>query len=141
MKAYKMAALKRAVLIVLMSAMVVTPSSVRAGQAAAKGTTPPAQAVDKVNDDDTDQAQKQEEAKQRERERQEREQERQERERERADRLYEKGTRALDKRQYEDAAKLFDELIQKGGDRVEGAHYWKAYAEYKQGQFKEALAT
>jgi len=145
MKAYKMEALKRAVLIVLMSAMVLTPSSLRAaqnaGQAAAKGTTPPAQAVDKVNDDDTDQAQKQEEAKQRERERQEREQERQERERERADRLYEKGTRALDKRQYEDAAKLFDELIQKGGDRVEGAHYWKAYAEYKQGQFKEALAT
>ena len=152
MKAYKMEALKRAVLIVLISAMVVTPSSVRAGQAAAKGATQPAQAVDKVDDDDTDQAQKQEEAKERERERQEqerekiqeqqeREQERQERELERAVRVYEKATRALDKRQYEDAVKLFDELIKKGGDRVEGAYYWKAYGEFKHGQFKEALAT
>ena len=136
MKAYKMAALKRAVLIVLMSAMVVTPSSVRAGQAAAKGATHPAQAGNKVDDDDTDQAQKQEEAKER-----EREQERQERELERAVRVYEKATRALDKRQYEDAVKLFDELIKKGGDRVEGAYYWKAYGEFKHGQFKEALAT
>src|SRR5438034_6245540 len=75
MKAYKMEALKRAVLIVLISAMVVTPSSVRAGQAAAKGATQPAQAVDKVDDDDTDQAQKLEEAKARERERQEQERE------------------------------------------------------------------
>ena len=152
MKAYKMAALKRAVLIVLMSAMVVTPSSVRAGQAAAKGATQAAQALDKVDNDDTGQAQKQEEAKERERERQEqerekiqaqqeREQERQERELERAVRVYEKATRALDKRQYEDAVKLFDELIKKGGDRVEGAYYWKAYGEFKHGQFKEALAT
>ncbi len=152
MKAYKMEALKRAVLIVLISAMVVTPSSVRAGQAAAKGATQPAQAVDKVDDDDTDQAQKLEEAKARERERQEkerekiqeqqeREQERQQREREHAVRMYEKATKALDKRQYEDAVKLFDELIQKGGDRVEGAYYWKAYGEFKHGQFKEALAT
>src|SRR2546430_704925 len=152
MKGYKMETLKRAVLIVLLSAMVVTPSSVRAGQAAAKGATQVAQALDKVDNDDTGQAQKQEEAKERERERQEqerekiqeqqeREQERQERELERAVRVYEKATRALDKRQYEDAVKLFDELIKKGGDRVEGAYYWKAYGEFKHGQFKEALAT
>ena len=72
---------------------------------------------------------------------QERERDRKERERESIDRTYESGTRALDKRQWEQAAEAFEGVIQKGGDRKEGAYYWRAYAEYKQGKGDEALAT
>ena len=151
MKAYPMETLKKAVLIALLLVMAPTAGSLRAAQTAArvvdKGPTPATQAEDK--DQDAAQ-QKQDEEKKREREREEREQERilekqereqelQERERERTDRLYEKGTRALDKRQWEDAVKLFDEMIKKGGDRAEGAYYWKAYAENKQGKREDAL--
>ncbi|PYM12304.1 MAG: hypothetical protein DME18_11800 [Verrucomicrobia bacterium] len=152
MKAYKMETLKRAVLVVLVSATAVTLPSLRAAKAAPQ-EKPAQRAQGRDNDDnDQDKAGKAEEEKERERERQgqdqekiqekqDREQERQERERERADRLYEKGTRALDKRQWEEAVNLFDELIKKGGDRVEGAYCWKAYAAYKQGKREEALAT
>jgi HEAT repeat protein len=83
--------------------------------------------------------------KQKERESQEPDQEkagaRKEHDRERADRLYEQGTKALDRRQWEEAARLFGELINQGGGRVEGASYWKAYSLYKQGNRDEALAT
>lgn len=72
---------------------------------------------------------------------QEREREKAERERENIDRSYESGTRALDKRQWDQAADAFDAVIQKGGNRKEGAYYWRAYAEYKQGKADQALAT
>jgi Ni/Co efflux regulator RcnB len=140
MKAYPMETVKKAVLIVLLSVVAPTAGPLRAAQTAAraadKGRTPATQAEDK--DQDAAQ-QKQDDEKEREREREEREQEKQEHERDRTDRLYEKGTRALDKRQWEDAVKLFDEMIKKGGDRAEGAYYWKAYAENKQGKRENAL--
>jgi HEAT repeat protein len=141
------ATLNYAVLIVLTSVIALTPGARAAAQQTAKAAPPstprPAQAADRDDgdDDDKDQADKETEAKERDRERAEREQEKQEHERERADRLYEKGTRALDKRQWTEAVNLFDEMIKKGGDRVEGAYYWKAYAEYKQGNRESALRT
>src|SRR6266571_5531908 len=139
--------------ILLISAMAFVAPPLRAArgaaEAASENSTQSAQASDR-DGEENDQAQRQEEAKERERERQEREQEkiqekldrdkeRQEQERERSDRLYEKGTKALDKRQWEDAAKLFDETVKKGGGRAEGAYYWKAYAENKQGKRESAL--
>ena len=141
--------------ILLISAMALVAPPLRAARGAAEtpseNSTQSAQASD-IDGEENDQAQRQEEAKERERERREREQEkiqekldrdkeRKEQERERADRLYEKGTKALDKRQWEDAAKLFDETVKKGGERVEGAYYWKAYAQHKNGMRDQALAT
>jgi HEAT repeat protein len=58
-----------------------------------------------------------------------------------AERAYQQGNKALDKRQWDAAIKAFTEVINKGVDRADGAYYWKAFAEYKQGQFQEALAT
>ena len=157
MKTYKTEMLKQAVLVVLLSAAALMPQPLRAAKGApavkAKDAAHATQGQAKDDDgDDDDKADKAEEEKEREREReareqekieqkQEREQERQEQERERGDRLYEKGTRALEKRQWEEAVKLFDQMIRKGGDRVEGAYYWKAYAEYKQRKSDAALAT
>jgi len=154
MKTNKTEILKRAALIVLISASAVAPPSLRAAKganpAADQDPTQAAQAIDQ--DDDDDQADKQEAEKDRERDRkeqeqekiqgqQEREREAQERERERVDRLYEKGTRSLDKHQWDQAVKFFDQMIKQGGDRVEGAYYWKAFAENKQGKRDLALVS
>ena len=152
---------KRALLIVLLSALTVCPGLLWAAISAAQQTvTEPASLALAQEDDSRDgPAEDQEPAteavgerqereqerlateREREQEKQERERERQERERERADRAYEKGTRALDRRQWEEAIKGFEEVIGKGGYRMEGAHYWKAYAQNKQGQRERALAT
>jgi HEAT repeat protein len=55
--------------------------------------------------------------------------------------LYEKGTQALDQRRWDRAQQLFDDVIKLKGRRTDGALYWKAYAQNKQGQRPEALAT
>jgi hypothetical protein len=63
------------------------------------------------------------------------------RDQQRAERLYENGTRALNKHQWDDAVGSFDELIKTGGERSDGARYWKAYALNKKGNRDEALAS
>jgi len=55
--------------------------------------------------------------------------------------LYERGTQALDQRSWDRAQQLFDDVIKLKGRRSDGALYWKAYAQNKQGQRPEALAT
>ncbi len=55
--------------------------------------------------------------------------------------MYERGTQALDQRRWDRAQALFDDVIKLKGRRVDGALYWKAYAQNKQGQRAEALAT
>ena len=55
--------------------------------------------------------------------------------------LYERGTEALDQRRWDRAQQLFDDVIKLKGRRTDGALYWKAYAQSKQGQRPEALAT
>lgn len=62
-------------------------------------------------------------------------------ERDRAERDYERGTRALDKRQWDEAAQHFSEVVNLGGTKADGALYWKAYALAKLGRSSEALAT
>lgn len=58
-----------------------------------------------------------------------------------ADRDYERGTKALDKRQWDEAMTYFNEVVGAGKTRVDGALYWKAYALGKLGRGKEAVAT
>jgi HEAT repeat protein len=55
--------------------------------------------------------------------------------------LYERGTQALDQRSWDRAQQLFDDVIKLKGRRTDSALYWKAYAQNKQGQRPEALAT
>jgi hypothetical protein len=55
--------------------------------------------------------------------------------------LYERGTQALDQRRWDRAQALFDDVVKLNGRRADGALYWKAYAQNKQGQRAEALAT
>ncbi|HEY3382841.1 MAG TPA: HEAT repeat domain-containing protein [Vicinamibacterales bacterium] len=54
---------------------------------------------------------------------------------------YSRGTTALDAGRYESAVTAFDRVIAKGGTRVDGAMYWKAYAQNRLGKRTEALAT
>src|SRR5439155_7387735 len=68
----------------------------------------------------------------------EREKGRQERE---AERVYQQAKKLADKGQWEEAIKAFDEASQKGGNRADGALYWKAYAQNKLNQQAEALTT
>src|ERR1700735_258615 len=51
------------------------------------------------------------------------------------------GTKAIDDGRWSDAVDLFSRAAQQGGDRAEGALYWKAYAENKEGQPARALDT
>ena len=55
--------------------------------------------------------------------------------------LYADGTRAINESRWSDAAGLFDRVAQMHGERAEGALYWKAYAENKEGQRANALST
>ena len=54
---------------------------------------------------------------------------------------YQEGTRALDKREYEQAVAAFDRVIAAKSTRAEGAYYWKAYALHRQGKRDEANAV
>jgi HEAT repeat protein len=55
--------------------------------------------------------------------------------------LYADGTRAISENRWPDAAGLFDRVAQMRGEHAEGALYWKAYAENKEGQSANALST
>jgi HEAT repeat protein len=55
--------------------------------------------------------------------------------------LYADGTRAVDESRWSDAVGLFDRVAQMHGEHAEGALYWKAYAENKEGQSANALST
>ena len=55
--------------------------------------------------------------------------------------LYADGTRAINESRWSEAAGLFDRVAQLHGEHAEGALYWKAYAENKEGQPASALST
>jgi hypothetical protein len=53
---------------------------------------------------------------------------------------YDRGTEALDRGDWDAAGKLFQQVVQTGGPRADGALYWTAYVREKQGRRDEALA-
>jgi len=55
--------------------------------------------------------------------------------------LYADGTRAVNESRWSDAIGIFDRVAQMRGEHADGALYWKAYAENKQGQPANALST
>jgi len=55
--------------------------------------------------------------------------------------LYADGTRAVNESRWHDAIGLFSKVEQLHGEHAEGALYWKAYAENKDGQSATALST
>ncbi len=55
--------------------------------------------------------------------------------------LYDDGTRAINEGRWSDAIDLFNKVVQQHGPRAEGALYWRAYAESKEGQPARALNT
>jgi HEAT repeat protein len=55
--------------------------------------------------------------------------------------VYADGTRAINESRWSDATGLFDRVAQMHGEHAEGALYWKAYAENKEGQPVNALNT
>lgn len=57
-----------------------------------------------------------------------------------AERAYDRGARALDQRQYAEAAKAFEEAA-RAKSRADGALYWQAYAQSRLGQSAQALAA
>ena len=54
---------------------------------------------------------------------------------------YENGKNLLSQRQYEQAIVRFDRVIAAKGANVDGALYWKSYAQFKLGKTDDALAT
>jgi HEAT repeat protein len=60
---------------------------------------------------------------------------------ERSERRYERGARALDRREWDEAAQTFEEVASLGQARADGALYWKAYALAKLGRGPEAVAA
>lgn len=63
------------------------------------------------------------------------------RQRERESRAYEQGQSAIDESQYDRAIQRFSEVVTMKGARADAALYWKAFAQDRQGQRAEALAT
>jgi hypothetical protein len=55
--------------------------------------------------------------------------------------LYAEATRAINESRWSDAVGLFDRVAQMHGEHAEGALYWKAYAENKEGRMANALNT
>lgn len=55
--------------------------------------------------------------------------------------LYANGTRAINESRWQDAVGLFNRTAELRGEHAEGALYWKAYAENKEGQQASALNT
>ena len=55
--------------------------------------------------------------------------------------LYADGTRAINESRWSDAVGLFVRVAGMHGEHAEGALYWKAYAENKEGQPDNALST
>ena len=56
-----------------------------------------------------------------------------------ADRNYRDGSRSLDRGEWDKAAEQFSAVIEKKGERMDGAYYWKAYALGKMGKRDEAV--
>lgn len=75
------------------------------------------------------------------RERQERDAERRQRDREREVEVYEQGNEALDQQRWDRAIAHFTRVAEMKSTRADGALYWKAYAQNRQGQRAEALGT
>lgn len=57
------------------------------------------------------------------------------------DDIYRAGRRALDEKRWADAVDHFDQVAASGGQNVDAALYWKAYALNKQGRSSGALAA
>jgi HEAT repeat protein len=55
--------------------------------------------------------------------------------------LYADGTRAINQSRWSEAVELFDRVSQMHGEHAEGALYWKAYAQNREGQSASALNT
>jgi hypothetical protein len=55
--------------------------------------------------------------------------------------LYSEGTRAINEGRWTDAISIFSNVAKQQSDHADGALYWKAYAENKQGQARHALET
>ena len=55
--------------------------------------------------------------------------------------LYNDGTRAINEGRWSEAIALFNKVVQQHGQRAQGALYWRAYAENKEGQPARALGT
>ncbi|MBI3263038.1 MAG: HEAT repeat domain-containing protein [Acidobacteria bacterium] len=98
------------------------------------------EALREQGDRDRERQDRDREARDRQREAQDRERERQDREREQLERLYEQATADLDAARWEAAISKLTRIAQAGGEKADGAIYWKAYADVKRGQFEEALA-
>lgn len=54
---------------------------------------------------------------------------------------YNAGKDLMNRRQYEQAITRFDKVIAQKGSNIDGALYWKAYAQYRLGKTDESLAT
>jgi HEAT repeat protein len=78
---------------------------------------------------------------QREKEDAQREKERAQRDRDRENSYYDQGQSALDSARWDRAVTSFDRVIEAKSNKADAALYWKAYAQNKQGQRPEALAT
>lgn len=70
----------------------------------------------------------------------ERAREQAERQRDLVERLYEQATADLDAARWEAAVAKLTRVAEAGGQKADGAIYWKAYADMKRGQIQEALA-
>jgi HEAT repeat protein len=55
--------------------------------------------------------------------------------------LYDDGTHAINDGRWSDAIDFFNKVVQQHGQRAEGALYWRAYAENKEGQPVRAIST
>jgi tetratricopeptide (TPR) repeat protein len=90
------------------------------------------------------QAERQREAVERAREQAERAREEMERareSRERDEERYQRGREYLNEGRWDRALEIFDQVSRSGSSRADGALYWKAWVENKQGQRDAALAT
>src|SRR5882757_7039020 len=57
----------------------------------------------------------------------------------REDQLYSDATRAINESRWNDAESLLNQVIGQHGRRADGALYWKAYVENKEGRSSDAL--
>ena len=57
------------------------------------------------------------------------------------DQLYAEATRAINESRWSDAESLLNKVIDQHGRRADGALYWKAYVENKEGRSSDALKT
>jgi HEAT repeat protein len=73
--------------------------------------------------------------------REDREQERARREKQRESELYDSGLEAMDDDRFDRALERFNRVIEMNGSRIDGAKYWKAFAQNRLGQRAESLAT